>query len=110
MRRIDADALKQDLLNRSFFPAIVATALKNAPTVDPYEWISVEDRLPDELFTAVLIYCPTNQNIYCAYLNARNEWHIFDYGAGQQVVESVTHWTPMPTPLEQQSNKKGTKR
>lgn len=98
MRPIDADALKQDLLNRSFFPAIVATALKNAPTVNPYEWISVEDRLPDELFTAVLIYCPKNQNIYCAYLNARNEWHIFDYGAGQQVVESVTHWMPLPTP------------
>jgi len=70
--------------------------IKNAPTVNLYEWISVEDRLPDELFTAVLIYCPKNQNIYCAYLNTRNEWHIFDYGVGQQVVESVTHWMPLP--------------
>lgn len=61
------------------------------------EWISVNDRLPEELFAAVLIYCTDRSNIYCAYLNARNEWHIFDYGAGQQVVERVTHWMPLPS-------------
>lgn len=62
------------------------------------EWISVEDRLPEELFNAVLIYCPNNINIYCAYLNARNEWHFFNYGAGQQITERVTHWMPLPAP------------
>jgi hypothetical protein len=68
------------------------------------EWISVEDRLPDELFAAVLIYCPDRDNIYCAYLNARNEWHIFDYGAGQQVDERVTHWMPLPSPPTEKEN------
>lgn len=60
------------------------------------KWISVEDRLPEELFRAVLIYCPENKNTYCAYLNARNEWHIFDQGSGLQVWEKVTHWMPLP--------------
>lgn len=62
------------------------------------KWISVEDRLPEELFTAVLIYCPDKDNIYCAYLNARNEWHIFDQGSGLWVLERVTHWMPLPVP------------
>ena len=68
------------------------------------EWISVEDRLPEELFTAVLIYCPDNDNIYCAYLNARNEWHIFDQGSGLWVLERVTHWMPLPAPPTEKEN------
>ena len=48
MRLIDSDKLKQDLLDRSFYPAIVARAIDNAPTVNTYEWISVEDRLPED--------------------------------------------------------------
>lgn len=34
MRLIDADALKQDLLKRSFWPVIVKTAVEKAPTID----------------------------------------------------------------------------
>lgn len=68
------------------------------------EWISVEDRLPEELFSAVLIYCPDRNNIYCVYLNARNEWHIFDDGAGQQITERVTHWMPLPSPPTTKEN------
>lgn len=68
------------------------------------EWISVEDRLPDELFTSVLIYCPDKDNIYCAYLNARNEWHIFDQGSGLWVLERVTHWMPLPAPPTEKEN------
>lgn len=34
MRPIDADALKQDLLKRNFYPAIVKCALEDAPAVD----------------------------------------------------------------------------
>lgn len=34
---ISRSALKKDLLDRSFFPAIVKTALENAPAVDAVE-------------------------------------------------------------------------
>lgn len=80
------------------------SVLNEQPTVNPYEWISVEDRLPDELFMAVLIYCPDKNNIYCAYLNARNEWHIFDQGSGLWVLERVTHWMPLPSPPTDKEN------
>lgn len=37
-RYIDAEALKQDLIhNRSFYPAIVKSAIENAPTADVVE-------------------------------------------------------------------------
>ena len=34
MRHIDADKLTQDLIDRSFYPAIVKSAIENAPTED----------------------------------------------------------------------------
>lgn len=102
MKLIDADKLNLWTALRPYCSSDVCcevtNIIDNAPTVNPYEWISVEDRLPDELFMAVLIYCPDNDNIYCAYLNARNEWHIFDQGSGLWVLERVTHWMPLPEP------------
>lgn len=61
------------------------------------KWISVEDRLP-EYFKSVLIYCPTNVNIYDAYLDMHCMWRFFNYGAGQIISEKVTHWMPLPKP------------
>lgn len=112
MRPIDADKLMELYENAPecniddchvSIPVIRQNVL-DMPTVNPYEWISVKDRLPDELFTAVLIYCPDNDNIYCAYLNARNEWHIFDQGSGLWVLERVTHWMPLPVPPTEKEN------
>lgn len=103
MRLIDADLFDKELeeysyghCDEEFYTCeSIRGMLDDQPTVNPYEWISVEDRLPENLFEAVLVYCPDNKNIYCVYLNARNEWHIFDYGAGRQVTERVTHWMPL---------------
>jgi len=108
MRLIDADKLHLWTALRPYCSSDVCcevtNIIDNAPTINPYEWISVEDRLPEELFTAVLIYCPDNNNIYCAYLNARNEWHIFDQGSGLWVLERVTHWMPLPkSPTEKEN-------
>lgn len=91
MRLIDADKLKQDLLDRSFFPAIVKRAMENAPTVNPYEWISVEDRLP-ETRTRVLCYFKAEQDY--PDLVCEN----FYYGGGHWLSEGsrATHWMPLP--------------
>jgi hypothetical protein len=108
MRLIDADKLNLWTALRPYCSSDVCceitNIIDNAPTINPYEWISVEDRLPEELFTAVLIYCPDNDNIYCAYLNARNEWHIFDQGSGLWVLERVTHWMPLPSSPTEKEN------
>jgi hypothetical protein len=43
-RYIDADALIDDLIhNRSFYPALVASAIKNTPTADVVEVVRCED-------------------------------------------------------------------
>ena len=102
MRLIDADALPISFDGHTV--SVWKKDLDAAPTINQYEWISVEDRLPDELFMAVLIYCPDKDNIYCAYLNARNEWHIFDQGSGLWVLERVTHWMPLPSPPTEKEN------
>ena len=61
------------------------------------EWISVDDRLP-EYFKAVLIYCPTDKNVYEVYLETHGLWRFFDYSAGKIIDEPVTHWMPIPEP------------
>ena len=33
-RLIDADALERDLINKSFYPAVVSSAIKAAPTIN----------------------------------------------------------------------------
>jgi hypothetical protein len=53
-RYIDADALKDDLIhNRGFYPAIVASAIKNTPTADVVEVEEYKDQL-----------CQLNAKIY----------------------------------------------
>lgn len=43
MRQIDADALKKDLLEKGFYPAIVKRAIEDAPTVDAVEVVRCKD-------------------------------------------------------------------
>ena len=102
MRLIDADALKQDLLRKSFFPAMVSASIRNTPTVNPYEWISVEDRLPEEKTNCLVHY----KHTYC---DDDGYWAIgvsFYDGIEFQVglAYKVTHWVPLPTPPTEKEN------
>lgn len=61
------------------------------PGLEPREWISVEDRLPDEGDT-VLVFRPRYATNTRMSALVSQKW--FD---GDEVGE-VTHWMPLPTP------------
>lgn len=110
MRPIDADELKNDLLRMSFYPAIVAAAIKRAPTINPYEWISVEDRLPDidpygkgryGGTRSVRVLCACKQRdgrtfVKEGYYESCGDGNVFWRIPG--TIDSVTHWMPSPEP------------
>lgn len=57
-------------------------------------WIPVSERLPEELHS-VLVYCPTTDNIYCAFLE-NGKWFVFYAEEQPQINEIVIAWMPLP--------------
>ena len=103
MRPIDADKLKQDLLDKSFYPAIVAAAIKRAPTINPYEWISVEDRLPEDSGWYLVVLNNYNTDM-CRYSLLLNSFGMQHYDGWKSADDEVTHWMPLPTPPTEKEN------
>lgn len=62
-------------------------------------WISVKDRLPEQINEPLLIvsdgcvYCATFHPNYCGEIN---RWHQINYD--RNGYENVTHWQPLPEP------------
>ena len=54
-------------------------------------WISVKERMPEPR-VAVMIYCPSRKNQFCAYYDYEL-WHIF--GGYSTIREEITHWKPL---------------
>lgn len=112
MRPIDADKLKQDLLDKSFYPAIVAAALKNAPTINPYEWISVEDRLPDCEWGAeseAVLFVTKQGTMYTGYYGCGGIYHDryfreYKNSTDGYDISFITHWMPLPAPPTEKEN------
>ena len=71
---------------------------------DPERWIPVSERLPKELW-GVLVYCPTNDNVFCAYLE-KGVWKIFSPEALEEIKEIVTAWMPLPEPYKAESEER----
>lgn len=75
--------------------------LKRTPTINSYEWISVEDRLPEDN-TDVLVYRGSLISVY-TYIG-HNEWED-DYGYWSRTDdENITHWMPLPQPPVKEKN------
>lgn len=85
--------------------ALIIKRVKALPSVQPKpKWIPVSERLPEEL-KGVLVYCPTNDNIFCAYLE-KGAWKIFSPIALEDIKEIVTAWMPLPEPYKPESEDK----
>ena len=102
MRAIDADELLKQQYKMGFgqMPVVSVDAIKNAPTLTPpNEWVRVEERLPEQENTQVLM-----TDGECHYISSRNnmvrfldcEWIFIPGKAGAGV--KVTHWMPLPAP------------
>lgn len=105
MRLIDADKMANDKYpyNLNHCGALdIAEWVNNQPTVNPYEWISVEDRLPAD-----------QKGVLCYYGFDRGDgdlgmmfmgtlcYFCFDENPHWQHADHnlvVTHWMPLPTP------------
>ena len=64
--------------------------ISNGVTVQ--EWISVDDRLPEENTTVI---AATDKGIVFQCLYAYDGWDLWD---GNEI--NITHWQPMPEPTE----------
>ena len=63
------------------------------------EWISVEDRLPEDI-QSVLVTDGLEVTIGW-WRSLKYEWDVSLYDPGDVVDDTVTHWQPLPSPPEQ---------
>jgi hypothetical protein len=71
------------------------------------EWVSVEDRLPEE--DQIVLLCNVERFMNChfdlnwygaGYLNSFNSWYVIGEGRGL-CLDAVTHWKPIKPPTEE---------
>lgn len=71
------------------------------------EWISVEERLPEDNHS-VLVYCPYNKCIFTAYYDDfAGEWVHFGGCMPGEVYYPVSHWMPLPEPPKEGGGEDG---
>ena len=119
MRLIDADALPISFDGHTI--SVWKKDLDAAPTVNPYEWISVEDRLPDIEPTlikygsmgykqkSVRVLCVCEQKsgkviVKEGYCEVWADDLTNPYWRIPGTIDSVTHWMPLPEPPTEKEN------
>ena len=84
---------------------VIRQNILDMPTINPYEWISVEDRFPEYNINC-LVFLPYGHlytGIHVAYYSAkRNMWVDID---GTYLFDHPTHWTPLPHHPQKKENK-----
>lgn len=93
MRLIDADALPISFDGHTV--SVWKKDLDAAPTVNPYKWVSVEDRLPTWQDGKVLVF--TKYGFSVCERTTSNRWQ------GKHA-NWITHWMPLPTPPIEKEN------
>lgn len=114
MRLIDADKLNLWTALRPYCSSDVCCEvtdiINNAPTVNPYEWISVEDRLPHSQ-QMVVGYTPCDGYMFVGFYQKvespyyKSYWNIItSMRSTRKMTKKVTHWMPLPTPPTEKEN------
>ena len=108
MKIIDADKFAEQLEEYFYYLtsdgglgacSAIQEMLEDQPAINPYEWISVEDRLPNKN-QDVLIYRGNHigDMMYVYTYLGNNEWED-EYGYWTRTDdEGITHWQPLPEP------------
>ena len=86
-----------------FYPEVREKALKECqPNFG--EWISVEDRLPENC-QEVLVYRGQHSDLMNVYTYMGNDSWEDDYGYWSRTEdEGITHWMPLPSPPAEKEN------
>ena len=111
MRLINADEImelyaNEDNLNIddcSVPISIIRQNILDMPTVNPYEWISVKDRVPESTET-VLALCKDG-GMFVGKHTSWGRWQIWTAMKSTKIVNrTVTHWMPLPPPPTEKEN------
>ena len=102
MRLIDADALPVSFDGHTV--SVWKKDLDAAPTINPYEWISVEDRLPEEkqqcLIFTTIYFVPDHVDDCDHYDGIEISGYYRDIGFASQNGLYAKFWMPLPAPPE----------
>lgn len=81
---------------------IVRVAVKDCDIIPAVnEWISVKDRLPEEMKN-VLAFGVEHNNNYCAWLNDGKWYYYKRIGEREEIFDDkITHWMQLPQPPEE---------
>lgn len=107
MRLIDADELIKtlesfmDLPDPGYAMGIgrAIWLVKDAPTIPATQWISVEDRMPEEQ-KEVLIYLPEYDSVEMASLFTIPSMNLREWVQNEDayMLDEVSYWMPLPEP------------
>ena len=62
------------------------------------EWISVKDRLPENIANRVLVVCERSNGVFYAHYE-KPFW--INLETDKPFISTVTHWMPLPEPPEE---------
>ena len=105
MRLIDADKLWKDLDTAHLFDCgnprhIAQQVVEEQPTVNPYDWISVKDRLPEKNKD---VLCCTSDKYEQPFIGYRDKYNgLWCKGRWAYTWGKITHWMPLPAPPTEQ--------
>ena len=101
MRLIDADTLPIKFDGHTF--SVWKNDLDAAPTINLYEWISVEDRLPEKYLDDegielnFIVWSKGYIHSQTAYFNGKI-FYFRCYDGTEGIMDGISHWMPVPAP------------
>ena len=87
------DAKRTDPETGSFTEYLADYLISSGVTVQ--EWVSAEDRLPENIANRVLVVCERSNGVFYAHYE-KPFW--INLETDKPFISTVTHWMPLPQP------------